>query len=127
MQSFGQKCLPAPHRTATTKIITSTLPASSRHYRHVTGIKNTMITIIRLYLFSSLKLVGQSSGHRKQCFLLIPSTYFILHVHVKNREFTIKRHCLTYSLSNYHTTHFNFTINPVGPEEKGSAISSFEF
>jgi hypothetical protein len=42
MQSFGQKCLPAPHRTATTKIITGTLPASSPHYRHVTGIKNTI-------------------------------------------------------------------------------------
>ena len=42
VQSFGQKCLPAPHRTATTKIFIGILPASSPHYRHVTGIKNTI-------------------------------------------------------------------------------------
>ena len=42
VQSFGQKCLPAPHRTATTKIFTGILPASNPHYRHVTGIKNTI-------------------------------------------------------------------------------------
>ena len=42
VQSFGQKCLPTPHRIATTKIFTGILPASSPHYRHVTGIKNAI-------------------------------------------------------------------------------------